>query len=78
MEIKMTGTKTIVFITIAFASGFLFRGWVPAMIVQAQSDSMIHVGLVSVAMGKTDTRINPGSKVVGFSCEAGNCYVATQ
>jgi hypothetical protein len=73
----MTLRKVIVCVVAAFAAGFLVSEFTSIRSEHAQSGLQIYVqGVGDPHQGKA-TNLQ-GSKVVGFSCADGTCYVATQ
>ena len=73
----MTLRKAIVCIAGAFAIGFLVSELASVRGAHAQSSFPIYVQ--GVGDPPENKAINTkGSKVVGFSCADGTCYVATQ
>jgi hypothetical protein len=64
-------------IAASFSAGFLISELASASHAHAQSNLQIHVQ--SVGDPNEHKPINlQGSKVIGFSCANGTCYVATQ
>jgi hypothetical protein len=72
----MTLHKVIVCIAAAFATGFLASEFTSIHGAHAQSGLQIYVQGVGDPHGAIKNL--QGSKVVGFSCADGTCYVATQ
>jgi hypothetical protein len=72
----MTLRKVAICIAGAFAAGFLVSEFASVPGADAQSNLQIYVHGVG---DPHDNQIKvQGSKVVGFACADGTCYVATQ
>jgi hypothetical protein len=72
----MTIRKVVLCVAGAFATGFVVSEFAFVRHAQAQSGFQVYVQSVG---DPHQTKVNPqGSKVVGFSCANGTCYVATQ
>jgi hypothetical protein len=72
----MTIQKVTACIVGAFALGFLVSEL--ASVPRAHAQSGFQIYFQSVGEPTTKPVILQGSKVVGFSCAQGTCYVATQ
>ena len=70
-------SKVIVCIAVAFAAGFLVSEFSSVPRAHAQSGSQIYVQGLGDPHERKPINLQ-GSKVVGFSCADGTCYVATQ
>jgi|HubBroStandDraft_1064217.scaffolds.fasta_scaffold262063_1 hypothetical protein len=73
----MTLRKVIVCIAGAFAAGFLVSELAPIPGAHAQTGFQIYVQGVGDPHEHKPINVS-GSKVVGFACADGTCYVATQ
>jgi hypothetical protein len=73
----MTLAKIIACIAGAFAAGFFVSEFV--FVPRAHAQSAVQVYVQGVGDPHANKPISlQGSKVVGFSCADGTCYVATQ
>jgi hypothetical protein len=73
----MTLRKVVACIAGAFAVGFLVGEFASVPRAHAQSGFQIYVQSVGDPHDHKPINIQ-GSKVIGFSCADGTCYVATQ